>query len=44
VALGITINTGLEAYRVSIRVNAAKTHAPDLIVPTDGEIVSADGN
>lgn len=34
----------LEAYRVSTRVNNAKTDEPDLILPTDGEMVSAGGS
>ena len=29
----------LEAYRVSTRVNNARTDAPEMITPADGEIV-----
>lgn len=34
----------LELYRVSTRVNSARTDAPDLIVPTDGELISGHGD
>jgi putative SOS response-associated peptidase YedK len=34
----------LEAYRVTTRVNNARTDTPDLITPVDGEIVVAGGS